>query len=40
VYRSPSQAITLFEDEELTSEELLPGFRCAIRDLFKQPQRR
>jgi Uma2 family endonuclease len=40
VYRSPSQAITLFEDEELTSEELLPGFRCALRDLFKQPPRR
>lgn len=39
LYRSPSQAITLFEDEELTSEEMLPGFRCAIRDLFKQPQR-
>ncbi len=39
LYRSPSQAITLFEDEELVSEELLPGFRCAIRDLFKQPRR-
>lgn len=39
VYQSPAQSIILFEDEELTSEALLPGFRCPISDLFKQPKR-
>lgn len=39
VYQSPAQAITLFENEDLTSEALLPGFRCPIKDLFKQPKR-
>lgn len=39
IYHSPSQSIILFENEELTSEGLLPGFRCPISDLFKQPKR-
>ncbi|MFN7930090.1 MAG: Uma2 family endonuclease [Blastocatellia bacterium] len=38
VYHSPAQSIILFEDEELAGEDLLPGFRCAVRDLFKQPK--
>lgn len=39
VYHSPAQSVILFENEELTSEDLLPGFRCPISDLFKQPKR-
>lgn len=39
VYHSPAQSVILFENEELTSADLLPGFRCPISDLFKQPKR-
>ena len=39
VYQSPAQSIILFENEELTCDDLLPGFRCPVSDLFKQPKR-
>jgi Uma2 family endonuclease len=37
VYDSPTSVTILTESEELTSEALLPGFRCRIGDLFSQP---
>ncbi len=39
VFDSPNQTKILGENDELVSEILLPGFRCAIRELFKPPQR-
>jgi Uma2 family endonuclease len=39
IYHSPTNFITLTEDDELTSEALLPGFRCRISEIFKQPAR-
>ena len=40
IYHSPAitDAMTLTENDELTSD-LLPGFRCLISELFKQPAR-
>jgi Uma2 family endonuclease len=35
IYDSPTQTTTLTEADELTSEELLPGFRCPVRALFQ-----
>ncbi len=35
IYDSPTQTITLTADEELTSERLLPGFKCRVADLFQ-----
>ncbi|MDX2045004.1 MAG: Uma2 family endonuclease [Acidobacteriota bacterium] len=37
VYDSPKGMIVLGEDDQLTSEKLLPGFRCSIRELFQAP---
>jgi Uma2 family endonuclease len=37
IYTSPTQARILKEDDELTSEELLPGFHCRVSELFGQP---
>jgi Uma2 family endonuclease len=37
IYRSPTNIIAFPEDSELTCEDLLPGFRCALRDVFKAP---
>lgn len=39
IYHSPvlSDVVTLAEDDDLTSEALLPGFRCRVAELFKQP---
>jgi Uma2 family endonuclease len=39
VYRSPTQVAILTENDEVICEELLPGFRCRISDIFKQPAR-
>ncbi|MGH9755906.1 MAG: Uma2 family endonuclease [Blastocatellia bacterium] len=39
IYDSLNLVRILTEENELTSEELLPGFRCRIGDLFKQPAR-
>jgi Uma2 family endonuclease len=35
IYTSPTHSIILPEDAELTCEELLPGFRCAVSVLFQ-----
>jgi len=39
IYRSPTQITILTEDDELIGEELLPGFRCRVGELFQQPAR-
>jgi len=39
IYHSPTQTTILTEDDELVSEELLPGFRCRVSELFQQPAR-
>lgn len=37
VFRSPTNIRVFAGDDELTCEELLPGFRCALRDIFPPP---
>jgi Uma2 family endonuclease len=37
VYHSPLQVTILTEEDDLTCEELLPGFRCALREIFRSP---
>jgi Uma2 family endonuclease len=37
VYESPSLIRILTEKDELANDELLPGFRCRISELFQQP---
>jgi Uma2 family endonuclease len=37
IYSSPTHTTILTEADELVSEELLPGFRCRIADLFRSP---
>ncbi|HVG31146.1 MAG TPA: Uma2 family endonuclease [Pyrinomonadaceae bacterium] len=34
VHRSPTDAITLTEDDEIDGGELLPGFRCRVSEVF------
>jgi Uma2 family endonuclease len=34
VYRQDSNPLVLFEGDEITGEEILPGFRCAVADFF------
>jgi hypothetical protein len=35
VYRSPFESVVLNRDDELTGGELLPDFRCVVRELFE-----
>ncbi len=35
IHSSPTASVTLNEDDDLTSETLLPGFRCHIKELFQ-----
>lgn len=39
IYHTPTHTTILTEAEDLVSEELLPGFRCRIADLFRSPAR-
>lgn len=39
VYDSPNLVRILTEEEELANDKLLPGFRCRLSELFKQPAR-
>lgn len=39
LYDGPNDLVLLAEDRELVSEELLPGFRCKVSELFQQPAR-
>ena len=34
IYDSPTKVTILTENEDLTSEAILPGFRCRIADIF------
>jgi Uma2 family endonuclease len=34
IYDSPTQITVLTENDELSSEALLPGFRCRVSDIF------
>lgn len=34
VYRRPGSGLVLWDDAMLTGEEVLPGFSCAVADLF------
>ena len=37
VYRADGSSLSLREDDELDGEDVLPGFRCPVRDLFPRP---
>ena len=37
IYSSPTHTTILTEADDLVSDELLPGFRCRIADLFRSP---
>lgn len=37
VYRSPNDVAIFTEEQELTSEDLFPGFRCRLNEIFKTP---
>ena len=38
IYHSTTQTTILSEDDYLVSEDILPGFRCSIAELFRQPK--
>lgn len=38
VHRPDGPGVTLRADDELTGDDVLPGFRCPVRDLFLLPQ--
>lgn len=40
VYRSPARPVVFSEAQELLSEDLLPGFRCRLSEIFKSPKRK
>ena len=37
IYQSPTQVHILTEEDELSSDEILPGFQCRLRELFQTP---
>ena len=37
VYRANGSSHSLRENDELDGEDVLPGFRCPVRDLFPRP---
>jgi len=37
IFRSPTEVQVFAGDGELVSEDLLPGFRCPLRELFQPP---
>jgi Uma2 family endonuclease len=39
IYHSPTQVTILSEEDEMVSDDLLPGFRCRIVELFQNPAR-
>jgi Uma2 family endonuclease len=39
IYQSPTQVRILTEEDELTSDEIVPGFQCRLRELFQTPTR-
>ena len=39
VYHSPLQVTILTQEDELACEEILPGFRCRLSEIFRSPTR-
>ena len=39
IYQSPTQVRMLTEEDELITDETVPGFRCRLRELFQLPTR-
>jgi Uma2 family endonuclease len=39
IYHSPTQAKIFSEADELVGDDILPGFRCRISELFQNPAR-
>lgn len=39
IYRSATNILAFPEDSELVSEDLFPGFRCHLSEIFKNPAR-
>ena len=39
IYLSPTQVRILMEEDELVSDEIVPGFRCRLHELFQTPTR-
>ena len=39
MYQSPTQVRILTAEDELIGDEMLPGFRCRLRELFQTPTR-
>jgi len=37
IYHSPTKTTILTENDELISKDVLPGFRCQLREIFKNP---
>jgi Uma2 family endonuclease len=37
VYRADGTLIELAEDDEITGEDVIPGFRCPVREFFRLP---
>lgn len=37
IYQSPTQAKILSEADELVGDDMLPGFRCRVGELFQSP---
>ncbi len=38
VYRADGSVRILFEDDELSGEDVIPGFRCRLRDILPKPE--
>ncbi len=38
VYRRDGSVSRLHQDDELSGEEVIPGFRCAVRSLFPKSE--
>lgn len=38
VYRGDGSVSRLRESDELSGEEVIPGFRCPVRDIFPPPK--
>jgi hypothetical protein len=38
IYRSATSIIVFPEDSELVSEDLFPGFRCHLSEIFKKSE--
>jgi Uma2 family endonuclease len=37
VFRARSKEIALYEEDEITGDDVIPGFRCKVREFFAPP---